>query len=248
LEEDASLLGSPFYIMGFVDGQVPTDNPPYAFGSWVTELSARERATMWQNGLETLAKIHQIDLANHDVSQIPVSATSASPAQCELDKYNAMFSDAVRQRMPAAFARVVDYINANAPSGGDRRLCWGDARVGNIIWKDLKPAAVIDWEMVNIGDPVQEVAWWYWIDYVNSVGLGLERLQGLPSLGELYASWHALTGLSTEHSDYYDLFALVRYAIILEKKFIAMESAGLGTIDNFCVPIVEQQFKKLGLG
>jgi aminoglycoside phosphotransferase (APT) family kinase protein len=159
-----------------------------------------------------------------------------------------MFSDAVRQRMPAAFARVVDYINANAPSGGDRRLCWGDARVGNIIWKDLKPAAVIDWEMVNIGDPVQEVAWWYWIDYVNSVGLGLERLQGLPSLGELYASWHALTGLSTEHSDYYDLFALVRYAIILEKKFIAMESAGLGTIDNFCVPIVEQQFKKLGLG
>ncbi|CAA0119775.1 Putative aminoglycoside phosphotransferase [Halioglobus japonicus] len=246
LEEDASLLGSPFYIMGFVDGQVPTDNPPYAFGSWVTELTANERATMWRNGLQALAKIHQIDLASVDVSDIPVSHEDDSPAQCELDKYNAMFTDEIRKRMPATFGRAVEYLNANAPKGGEQHLCWGDSRVGNIIWKDLKPAAVIDWEMVNIGDPVQEVSWWYWIDYVNSVGLGVERLEGLPSLRELYDSWHAITGFSTEHSDYYDLFALVRYGIILEKKLVAMESAGLGTIGNFCVPIAEQQLEKLG--
>ncbi|MGI9285210.1 MAG: phosphotransferase, partial [Pseudomonadales bacterium] len=220
---------------------------PYAFGSWVTELSDRGRSSMWQNGLETLAKIHQIDLAMHDVSRIPASAENASPAQCELDKYNALFTHDIRQRMSPVFGRAVDYVNANAPSGGVRRLCWGDARVGNIIWKDLQPVGVIDWEMANIGDPVQEISWWYWVDYVNSVGLGVKRLGGLPSLRELYENWHAITGLPTEHSDYYDLFSLVRYGIILENKFVAMENAGARIIDNFCVPIVEQQLVKLEL-
>jgi aminoglycoside phosphotransferase (APT) family kinase protein len=97
--------------------------------------------------------------------------------------------------------------------------------------------------MAGIGDPLQDVSWWYWIDYVNSVGFGLERLGGLPTLAEMYEQWHALTGLPTHYSNYYDLFSVVRFGIILENKLAAMEKAGLGTIDNFCLPFVEQQLK-----
>jgi len=244
MEEDASLLGSDFYIMGFVDGLIPTDNPPYAFGSWVTELSDDERLTMWQNGVATLAKIHQINLDDYDVSGVRVSPEGQSPIQHEIDKFNTMFSDDIRDRMPPVVAEAMQYINENAPADGDKRLCWGDSRPGNVIWKDLAPAAVIDWEMASIGDPVQDVSWWYWIDYINSVGLGLERLSGLPSLEDIYAQWHSITGLSLEHADYYDLFNITRYAVILEKKFVSMEKAGMGSIDNFVVPYVEQQLAK----
>ena len=80
-EADATLVESDFYIMGFVDGLIPTDNPPFAFGSWVTELSDGERSTMWRNGLETLAKIHQINLDDYDISGIPASADRNRPAQ-----------------------------------------------------------------------------------------------------------------------------------------------------------------------
>lgn len=240
-EEDSSLVGSDFYIMGFVDGQVPTDNPPYAYGSWVTELGEAERATMWRNGLETVARIHQIDLERHDTDYIPAPAADASPAQHEIDKFEGLISDDIRERLSPVLLEAAQYIHDNAPADGPRRLCWGDSRPGNVIWKDLKPNAVIDWEMASIGDPLQDVAWWFWIDYVNSVGLGLERLSGLPSLEEHYAQWHELTGLPTDHSAYYDLFCVVRYAIILEKKFVAMEKARLGTIENFCTPIVEER-------
>ncbi len=243
-EADTTLVGSDFYIMGFVDGKVPTDNPPFSFGSWVTELNDEERATMWGNGLETLAKIHQIDLAESDVAGIPTSADNESPVQHEIDKFNKLITDEIRQKMTPALARAVEYINDNAPADGPRRLCWGDSRVGNIIWQDLQPNAVIDWEMACVGDPLQDVSWWYWIDYVNSVGFGLERMGGLPSLEDIYERWHALTGLPIDHANYYDLFSVVRFAIILENKFSAMERAGMGRIENFCLPFVEPQLEK----
>jgi aminoglycoside phosphotransferase (APT) family kinase protein len=98
--------------------------------------------------------------------------------------------------------------------------------------------------MASIGDPIQDVSWWYWIDYINSVGLGIERLSGLPSLEDIYSQWHDITGLSLEHADYYDLFNITRYAVILERKFQALEKAGIGLIDNFTLPFLEAQLAK----
>lgn len=245
MEEDDSLLGSDFYIMGLVDGLVPTDNPPYAFGSWVTELSNDERATMWKNGVDTLAKIHLINLDDYDVSGVPVSPEGQSPVQHEIDKFNTMFSDEIRDRMPPVVAQAMQYINDNAPASGVKRLCWGDSRPGNIIWKDLAPAAVIDWEMASISDPMLDVSWWYWIDNILSVGLGLERLGGLPSMEDIYAQWQSTTGLSLEHADYYDLFNITRFAVILEKKYVAMGRDSSEPTANFVVTFVEQQLAKM---
>jgi aminoglycoside phosphotransferase (APT) family kinase protein len=242
-EPDESLVGSDFYLMGFVDGQVPTDNPPYAFGSWVTELSDDERATQWRNGLDTLARIHQIDLSPYDTTRLPRAREDQSPAQHELDKFNNLITADIRRNMTEPVLAAVDYLNANAPADGPRRLCWGDARPGNVIWKDLKPQAIIDWEMASLADPLQEVGWWYWIDYVNSVGLGAPRPGGLPSLEDIYDRWHEITGLPIDNASYYDLFTLTRYAIILERKFLAMEKAGGGRMDNFSTPFVEQQLE-----
>jgi aminoglycoside phosphotransferase (APT) family kinase protein len=153
IEEDESLLGSDFYIMGLVDGIIPTDNPPYAFGSWVTELSDQERSIMWENGVDTLAKIHQINLDDYDVSGVTVSAEGQSPIQHEIEKFNTMFSDEIRDRMAPVVNQAMQYINEHAPASSVKRLCWGDSRPGNSIWKDLAPVAVIDWEMASISDP-----------------------------------------------------------------------------------------------
>ena len=239
-EEDTRLLGSEFYLMGFVDGLVPADNPPYVFGSWVTELSESERETMWENGLVTLAKIHAISLEKYDIPGLPQAPADAPPIQHELDKLNSLVTDDISSRMSPVLARALQYLNANIPSNGVRRLCWGDSRPGNIIWRDLKPAAVIDWEMAGIADPLLDVSWWYWVDYVNCVGLGRDRLAGLPELGDLYSRWQALTGLPVERTRYFDLFSVTRYAIILERKFLAMEKAGMGLVESYAVPIVAQ--------
>jgi aminoglycoside phosphotransferase (APT) family kinase protein len=242
-EQDESLVGSDFYIMGFVEGTVPTDNPPYAFGGWVVELSELERKTMWSNGLQVMARIHQIDLDKHDFPLMPSSDPAQAPIQHELEKLEVLMTPDVRANLHEVVKDAVLFLNKNAPMDGSRRLCWGDSRPGNVIWKNLEPNAVIDWEMACLGDPMQDVSWWYWVDYINSVGLGVTRLGGLPSLEEIYNKWHELTGLPIAHAYYYNLFSVVRYAIILQKKFSSMEKAGMGRIDNFVVPFVEQQLE-----
>ena len=234
-EPDRTLVGSDFYIMQFVDGQVPTDNPPFAFGSWVTELDNAQREAMWRNGLQTLARIHQIELSRHNLSDVPRAEPGRSIVQHEIDKFEQMLDPQIVGDISPVLHESLAFIKANAPHNGPLRLCWGDSRVGNIIWRELQPAAVIDWEMATLSDPLQDVSWWYWIDYINSVGLGAERLGGLPARAEIYEQWLQLTGLPVDNHDYFDLFSVLRYSIILERKFAAMRAAGMGDIDNFAM-------------
>ncbi len=247
-ESDKSLLGSDFYMMNFIDGKIPTDNPPFAFGSWVTELSEEQRATMWRNGLETISKIHMLDMDKYDLPTLPKSKAGQSPVQHEIDKFDALFVGDLHDKAAPEFREAMAFIKANAPKDGPLRLCWGDCRVGNIIWQDLAPAAVIDWEMASLGDPLMDAAWWYWVDHINSVGLGVEPVSGLPQRADMYPQWHELTGLPIDNSSYYDLFAAMRYGIILEKKLIGMKAAGLGVIPNFSVPFVAQMLEECKAG
>ena len=73
--------------------------------------------------------------------------------------------------------------------------------------------------MANVSDPRTDLAWFIWIDRCNSEGLGAARLPGIPSPASLYAQWSERTGRSIRGIEWFELFAVVRYAIILERKF-----------------------------
>lgn len=239
-EADASLLGSDFYVMEFVDGRIPPDNPPMVFGSWVLDLQAEERRDMWRNGLEVLATIHRTELARHDFSRLPRAGRDEPLIAAELRKFDSMFKSALRAVADPQIEPAWQWLLDNPPPSPEAGLCWGDARVGNVIWRDLRPVAVIDWEMANLADPLSDLTWWVWIDRCNSLGLGAEKMAGVPEPGEVYEHWHRLTGRPIEHVAYFELLTVVRYAIILELKFAAMRNANpaTGTIPNFAVQFI----------
>ena len=58
---------------------------------------------------------------------------------------------------------------------------WGDARLGNQMSRDGEIVAVLDWEMVALGDPRIDLGWWIFCDDVLSTGTGGSRLPGFPS-------------------------------------------------------------------
>ena len=68
----------------------------------------------------------------------------------------------------------------------------------------------------------------------------MSRLGGLPEPEEIYVSWHELTGRSIENIAWFELFAATRYAIILERKFIAMRESNpeMGIPPNFVAPFL----------
>lgn len=242
-EPDASLVGSDFYVMHFCEGRIPPDNPPMAFVGWVKEdLDESDRAEMWANGLETLAAIHRVDPAKHDLSRLPRARPGEPLVAEELRKFDSMFTAALRERCDPGIVEAWEWLQSTPPAGGTRRLCWGDSRPGNVIWRENRPVAVIDWEMANLADPLSDLAWWVWIDRCNCLGLGAEPLPGVPAPREVFESWHAQTGLPIDDIAWFELFTVVRYAIVLELKFAARAAGDpdAQVVPNFVAPFIPE--------
>lgn len=234
-EADAAVLGSDFYVMGFRDGRIPPDNPPMMITGWLKdETTPAQRTKMWASAVDVLARIHRIDLAKHDFSRLPRAEASESLVAQELRTFDTMFKPEIREVADPRILEGWALLQETAPRGGTPAFCWGDSRVGNIIFDRDEPVAILDWEMANVGDPRTDLAWFIWIDRANSEGLGAQRLPGIPAPAELFARWSERTGRSLADMAWFELFAVVRYAIVLERKFAFMRASNPGlVVPNF---------------
>lgn len=247
-EPDPSLLGSDFYVMAFCEGRIPPDKPPMAIAGWVKdEVTADERATMWRQGQDVLARIHAIDLDAHApvLERLPRARAGEPVVAQELRTFDSMFKPELRATVDPLIVAGWEQLMSSPPESEGPALCWGDSRPGNVIFRDGAPVAILDWEMANISDPLTDLAWWVWIDKCNSEGLGVERLPGLPTPSEIYDRWHRTTGRSIRNLPWFELFAVVRYAVILELKFRAMRESNpeMGVPANFVVPFIPDLMK-----
>ena len=57
--------------------------------------------------------------------------------------------------------KTLDWLEANLPdtTGKDTVLCWGDSRIGNVMYKDFEPVGVLDWEMAALGPREMDISW-----------------------------------------------------------------------------------------
>ena len=94
-------------------------------------------------------------------------------------------------------------------------LCWGDSRLPNMMFRDDRVAAVLDWEMAFLGDPEADLGWWCFLDWANNEGYGGPHLDGIPGKEETLARYAELTGHPVEHAHWHEVFAAFRYGVIL---------------------------------
>lgn len=227
LEESEDPLGAPFYVMDRVEGIVPTDTPPYHTGGWVFELAPEDRETLWWNGLEAMTRVHTLDwqALGFDFLDAPESPKSAIVRQ--LDDYDAFIRWGLPPDRYPRIDSAMRWLRANAPAGEVVRICWGDSRLANMIFRDLECVAVIDWEMVTLGNPVEDLAWWTTIDRCLSEGIGVSRIAGIPDRDTTVARWEALTGLRAEPFAYYEVFAALRFSVIMVRIVLQMKHYGI---------------------
>lgn len=60
-EDDPSWLGGALWIMDRVDGDIPTDNPPYTLEGWLKESPPEHQEELWWSGLDAMARVHRAD-------------------------------------------------------------------------------------------------------------------------------------------------------------------------------------------
>ena len=222
LETDRSVLGVQFYIMKRVDGHIPTDMPPYNMDGWmVHDTSPAQRASMWRAAVQTLARYHQLDYRQLGFAKL--LEAGQSPLQQQLTYWQNYLDWALEGAGHPVCQRALDWLQANQPAQEPTVLCWGDARLGNIIFRDSLDgiAAVLDWEMAVLGNPVQDLAWFNYLDATFAEGLGMPRLEGLPSYAETIALWEQASGFKAANYDYYLIFAGMRYGLLLSRIMLA---------------------------
>jgi len=216
-ETDPSHLGAPFYLVDRVDGQVPTDNIPYTMQGWVLESTPEEQERLWWSGVEAMARIHNADWRSLGLDFLDRPAYGSTGLDQQLNYYERYLQwvEEEGKAQPVAHA-ALDWLRANQfADDAERALCWGDSRIGNLIFRDHEVAAVLDWEMASLGDPERDIAWYCYFDRQFTEGLGVDRLPGIPTDEQTIARWEELTGRTVQHFAYYQVLSGFAFSVIM---------------------------------
>ncbi|MEO7571782.1 MAG: phosphotransferase family protein [Acidimicrobiales bacterium] len=223
-EQGTAVLGSRFVCMERVEGEVPADNPGYHGEGWMTDLDEAGQRRVWESGLDTMAAIHRLDARSLGLDWLrPVTPTE----QLQLDRDYRSF--ACGEVAYPVVDRAFELLAASVPPPAGRpALCWGDSRIGNMIFgADQQVAAVLDWEMVTAGDPTQDLAWYLLLDRHHTIAFEVPRLPGLLSRAESIVRWEQASGYSAEHLEWYELLAAARYASVMVRVMMLLDSTGV---------------------
>ena len=247
LETDTSVLGVQFYIMKRVDGRIPTDMPPYNMDGWMMhETTDEQQASLWKSAVDTLGRYHRLDYK--ELGFQGLEQPGKTPLQQQLDYWQGYLGWAMEGEGHAIGQRALDWLQANQPSDEPTVLCWGDSRLGNIIFDPIedKVATVLDWEMAVLGNPVQDIAWFNYMDATFAEGLGMPRLTGLPSYPDTVKQWQTASGYTARDYDYYLIFAGMRYGLILSRIMLATGQDSQ-VQENFACALLKKHLDELPL-
>jgi aminoglycoside phosphotransferase (APT) family kinase protein len=222
LELDDTAIGSPFFVMARVDGIVPPDIMPYPFGSWLSEASAADQERLQTSSVRVLGALHDMDVTADDLAFLELDRPGASSLRRHVADTAAYYEwvAAHGARSPLierTFAWLEDHWPADE---GATVLSWGDSRIGNMMYEDFTPVAVLDWEMAAVGPREMDLAWMIFLHrFLDDLAVALE-LPGMPQfmrLDDVVATYEASTGHQPKNMEFYLLYAALRHAIVMSR-------------------------------
>jgi aminoglycoside phosphotransferase (APT) family kinase protein len=214
LERSPELLGAPFMAMAMLPGRIVQQSPNYNREGWLAEASLPIRHRVWSNALRMLANIHRVDVS-HGFEFLD----HPDKGQRGLDQYLRWVEDWYTWARAGRPHRITDIaierLKSRRPRDAAVGLLWGDPQSSNFLFDtDGTITGVIDWEMVTLGPPEADLAWWLFFDDLFSTGMGVARLEGLPDRNACIAIYEDALGRRVQNLDYYSLLAAFRMAIV----------------------------------
>ena len=221
LETDSAALGAPFFVMERVDGVVPPDVMPYPFGdNWFFDAAASDQATLQRLSIEALAKIHTIPASDADAAFLHIDAPGDTALQRHVNDQRAFYewvaSDGVRSPL---IEQAFLWLDQHWPTDeGDTVVSWGDARIGNMMYRDFTPVAVLDWEMAGHGPREIDLAW---MIFLHRFFQDLAEQFGMPGMpdfmrvADVVATYERASGYAPKNLQWFMLYAALRHAIVM---------------------------------
>jgi len=219
-EGEESFLGAPFFVMERANGEAPPDIPPYVFDSWLLRADESDRERLQRSAVGVLAKLHAIELGGEDLALLRPAFAGETALRRHVASQRAYYewvaADGIRSPL---IERAFDWMEANWPANdSDEVLSWGDSRIGNMLFVDFEPTAVLDWEMVATGPREIDLGWMTYIHHFFQDFTPLVGLPGLPDmmrLDAMSAAYAQATGHQPRDMEFYTLYAALRHGIVM---------------------------------
>lgn len=210
---DASIIGTPFYLMEHVSGRVYKD-------ALVEGVARETRAAMYDAMNETLARLHTVDYAARGLSDY---GRPGNYFARQIDRWSRQYRES-ETRAIAAMDELMRRLPGMVPQDERASIAHGDYRIENLIYDAAAPRvlAVLDWELSTLGHPLADLAYNCFVYRLprNAFG-GLRGVDlathGIPSEGEYATRYIERTGIRPAAPwGFYVAFALFRLAAILQ--------------------------------
>ncbi|PQM56769.1 MAG: phosphotransferase family protein [Rhodobacteraceae bacterium] len=192
--EDAIEIGTPYFVMEYIDGQSFVDPR-------ITQISVPERQVVYEENVKGLANLHNVDPNIVGLSHFGKSGSYFSRQFSRWSRqYEASKTDNI---LPMEI--LMQWLSEHMPAEeGPSRLVHGDWRIDNLLFhkKHFKLIAIIDWELSTLGDPRADLASqiMQWSMPVGEEGRGLagvnRRDLGIPEDNEFLDQYSRYVGLA----------------------------------------------------
>jgi aminoglycoside phosphotransferase (APT) family kinase protein len=226
--EDDSVIGTAFYVMAFVEGNVFWDPA-------LPELTNPQRAKLYDEQNRALAALHSVDPAKVGLSDF---GRAGSYFARQRDRWTKQYRASETERIED-METLISWLEKNEPpDDGRASLVHGDYRIDNMIFAPdgSRLLAIIDWELSTVGHPFSDLAYqcmqWRFPNHEMMRGLaGVDRRAlGIPTEEEYVARYCERTGLPhIQHWNFCLAFSFFRLAAIVQ----GVKKRGLdGTASN----------------
>jgi aminoglycoside phosphotransferase (APT) family kinase protein len=216
LEPDPGPLGTPFFVMECAEGEVPPDVMPYTFGGWLCDAAPEDQRRLQDASVGIVAALHQAPFTPRELSVIGTGGLRA-----HVEAQQAYYEWAHGKRRIPVLERAFGWLESHWPEDpGPDVLCWGDARIGNLMFQDFTPVAVLDWEMAAVGPRELDLSWMIFLHRFFqdlTVAAGFPGMPGFMRRDDVCQKYRELTGYQPRDMDFYEMYAALRHGIIMAR-------------------------------
>src|SRR5688572_4910311 len=226
--EDESVNGAPFYVMEFVDG------PILRAAEDADTFEEAERRAIGERVVDTLVAIHEVD-----PDQVGLGELGRKEAYVErqLKRWHGQW-EKQKTRELELVDDVHRRLSARVPEQGPATIVHGDYRLDNMILSPAgEVAAVVDWELCTLGDPLADVGLLlvYWSepgDEFMPLLAPATIAPGFPSRDEVKARYAERSGRDLDRIDFFVALGYWKLAIILEGVYARYAGGQYGKTDE----------------
>jgi aminoglycoside phosphotransferase (APT) family kinase protein len=208
---DASVIGTAFFVMAYVEGRIFWDHS-------LPDVAPAERAPIFDEMNRVMAALHRVDYAAVGLADY---GRPGNYLQRQIARWSAQYRASETNRIEA-MERLIAWLPENIPPGEETTLVHGDYHLNNLIFHPTEPRilAVLDWELSTLGHPLVDFAY-HCLDWKlppemlgRLGGIDVQAL-GIPSMQAYVEAYCRRAGRqSIEHFDYYQAFGLFRIASV----------------------------------